>query len=295
MKKTLLVLFLSLSAAIANAQLANLDFENWYTDSTGKLRLYNWEHLISNSVLPNVDFFGTWRDSLAEHGTYALTLSRWYSYTDDWVRQRAASSSRPLALKGYYQYIDNTLAPGSAAASDTGLIQVFITKWNSTSMSEDTIGSGFAEPALDSAYKLFTCPIVYTSANTPDSITVNIFPTKWTPVALTGVCASGALCSYLTVDNLSLEATTGIVSAPVQYFRFYPNPAEDYLMIETGNPSPLQSFELLVTDCLGRMVLQAPLSQATTQLSLRALMPGNYFVVFKDNSGIVQVGKITKM
>jgi len=294
MKKALLVFALSLSAVVAKAQLANLDFENWYTDSAGKLRLYNWEHLISNSDIPNIDFFGTWRDSLAEHGMYALTLSRWYSYTDDWVRQRASLSSKPSALNGYYQYTGNVLAPGSAAAFDTGLIQVFLTKWNSVSASEDTVGSGMAEPTTDSVYTAFNCSINYTSSNAPDSITINIFPTKWTPVSLTGGCASGGLCSYLTVDNLSLEFTSGISTLPAQHFRLYPNPVGDYLMIETDKAFHGQTFQALITDMLGKTVLNMPLNQAITQLSLQTLMPGNYFIVFKDTAGIVQVGKVTK-
>src|ERR1043165_2869184 len=96
-------LFLLLSCAFfwygAHAQLLNTDFENWYTDSIGQVRLFDWEHLNGpDDINPGPQFFGTWQESNSQHGQRALKLSRWYNYTWDAVRQRAPINYKPAAL-----------------------------------------------------------------------------------------------------------------------------------------------------------------------------------------------------
>lgn len=83
--KSIFTLFTCLLSTLAvYAQIANSSFENWYTDTTGKKRLNDWEHCVK------YDFpgggFGTWQENNAQSGTYALKLSRWYNYTWDVVR-----------------------------------------------------------------------------------------------------------------------------------------------------------------------------------------------------------------
>ena len=293
MKKAILIPILSLVASVASAQLTNLDFENWYPDTSGHLRLTNWEHLMSNANDPNFEFFGTWRDSVAEHGIYALTLSRWYDYADDWVRQKAAAASSPAQLSGYYEYVDNTMV--GLLETDTALVQVFLTKWNSASSKEDTVGSGKKDLTSNPVYTAFNCPITYISGITPDSVTINIFPTKWFPTAVAAHCPINGKCSYLTVDNLSLQAPSGIMPVVTPPFRFYPNPAKQTLTIKTGEPLlQTNTFRVLLTDCVGRVVLDEPVNEVTSQINLANIMPGNYFIVFKNSNGIVQFDKITK-
>src|SRR5437016_5380597 len=141
MKKLALICLSNLIAILATAQASNLDFENWYTDSLGKNRLYNWENFAGGGTAPNNSLIGTWMSTDAEHGVYALKLSRWYSYTYDWVRQRTPNSLRYVGVNGYYKYIDTRLGsvPGDF---DTAMVQVFLTKWNIAAAHQDTVGSG---------------------------------------------------------------------------------------------------------------------------------------------------------
>lgn len=295
MKYILLVPVFSLLASFAYAQPANLDFENWYSDTSGNLRLFNWDYLLANSNNPSTGVFGTWRDTIAEQGLYALTVSRWYNYTDDWARQKAAMTVRPASLSGYYSYIDDSLVFGSAA-HDTALVQVFLTKWNSASVTNDTIGYGRAELTANATYTAFSCTVFYLNSNIPDSITINIFPTKSYPIGPKGMCVSGNKCSYLTVDNLSLESVNAIVPLPTQLFQYYPNPVANTLFIKPlENWLHTATIHAVLTNIWGQVVWDKVVAQRAQEIDMQDVLPGNYFITFKDDTQIIHAGRITKM
>jgi len=290
MKKAFLASAFLILVSVSHAQVANLDFESW-ADSGGKYRLNNWEHLSYYQGGPCA-LLGTWVDSNAEHGLYALKLSRWYNYVMDWVRQRAAIASRPGNLSGYYKYIDNIL--DSPYYNDSGLISVFLTKWNTISLMNDTIGSGNATLAFDSTYTLFNCPVVYTDSRIPDSITIDIKPTYITYNR--GFCHDpSGYCSYLTIDNLSLEAPTEVAQLTDEQFQYYPNPADNTLILKT-DAKELQTkmFQIMIQDGLGKIVLNEAIDKSITQIDMTHVAAGNYFIVFKSRNGILRFGKITK-
>jgi hypothetical protein len=295
MRKLVLICISNVIAIVAIAQVSNLDFENWYTDSLGKNRLNNWENFVRGGTVPNTALAGTWMSSDAEHGAYALKLSRWYSYTWDWVRQKAPDTIRYAGVKGYFKYIDTKLGGSTPGDYDTAMVQVFLTKWNSVLTRQDTVGSGEADLTESNSYIPFSLSVTYFSTQTPDSMTMNIVPTCTHFHGGGGACSDSSFCSFLSIDNLSLVAPDEIMSVLIQPFRFYPNPADNTLFIKTGENKLLtKTVRVIMTDCLGRVVLNESIDRSINQISLASIMPGNYFIVFKDNNGIIQTGKITK-
>ena len=73
----------------------------------------------------------------------------------------------------------------------------------------------------------------------------------------------------------------------------YPNPASDYLIVETQNIIP--DALLQITDNLGRMVFQQKLNATDTQLSLSNQPDGIYFVRVSNSTGVLGASKVVVM
>jgi hypothetical protein len=284
MKKAIIISILSIMTFVAHAQLTNLDFENWYDDSTGIKKLNGWEHFYSG-------LFGTWRVADAQNGAYALKLSRWYYYTSDWVMQRAPNSIKYKKLNGYYKYIDNKINGGNASM-DSAIVSVFLTRSNTATSITDTIGQGQVFLSQSNTYQLFSCPIYYNDTALTDSITIIITPMD---AHVSGICPDSGWCSFLTIDNLSHETPVAVEPLIAQPLQFYPNPASNLLFVKTvGNILQTGKLQVIITDMLGRMVLNKPVPLPASPIDLTAIKPGNYFIIFKHDGKIIQAGKIVK-
>ena len=156
-------------------------------------------------------------------------------------------------------------------------------------------GDGEADLTESNSYIPFSLSVTYFSTQTPDSITMNIVPTCTHFHGGGGACTNGSHCSFLSIDNLSFVVPDEIMPVVTQPFQFYPNPVDNILFIKTGENKLLtKTFQVVMTDCLGRVVLNETINLPVNQISLAALVPGSYFIVFKDNTEIIQIGKITK-
>ena len=274
MKSILLIAVIFLPSVFAIAQPANLDFENWYTDGAGKQRLTGWEHF---SAWPNTNnsgsMLGTWRDSNMQHGNYALKMSRWYSYTNDWVRQKASIGFSPATVTGYYEYIDDSLV--GPFAHDTAQVQVFLTKWNTSLNRNDTVGTGYADLPASVYYTPFNCNIIYTATTTPDSITLHILPTKW--AYHSGICATSGTCSYLTIDNLSLGATNSIQYVSTSGMQVFPNPFDRSLTICAGTAAgQIAPAEIRISNVLGQVIYSTTMTGSEEHINTEKLDKGPY-------------------
>lgn len=289
MRQLLFLIVLCLVSTTGNCQLTNLDFENWYSDSMATNKLYGWQHLSYDKGLPGT-MNGTWEDSVAEHGLHALTLSRWYGYIKDWVRQRAAISSRPSGVSGYYKYVEDTLL--TPYNTDSAVVNLYLTKWNTTSVSNDTIGSGKALLSHNTGYTAFNCTITYISSSTPDSITIDILPTYLKKNF--GMCKDvSGKCSYLTIDNLSVSAPTDVMHIMTAGFDIYPNPVRDKLTVRVGGQIAAP-MSVCIMDVLGRVAFKSVLLKPSTELNLSGLNAGNYFLLLQDGNREIQVKRLMK-
>jgi len=289
MRQLLFLVVLCLVFTTGYCQLTNLDFEDWYSDSTATKKLYGWQHLSYDKGLPG-SMIGTWEDSNAEHGLHALTISRWYGYIKDWVRQRAEISSRPSGISGHYKYIEDTLL--SPYNTDSAVVNIYLTKWNTTSAINDTIGSGKELLSHSAGYTAFNCNIIYMSSSTPDSITIDILPTYLKKNF--GMCKDvSGKCSYLTIDNLSVSAPTDVTHIMTAGFDIYPNPVKDKLMVRLSGQVAVP-MSLCIMDVLGRAAFKSTLLKPSTELDLSGLKAGNYFLLLQDGNSEVQVKQLTK-
>jgi hypothetical protein len=92
------------------------------------------------------------------------------------------------------------------------------------------------------------------------------------------VIVSNLLCSdtsdCYTVNDVGIEDL-------VLVELFYPNPASDYLLIKNNNSS--NDLVYVIFDSFGKKVMEGTLTLKETQVSLRGLSNGAYFIEIGDN------------
>ena len=235
--KYLALLFLLTINNVCSGQILNGSFENWTfipnaSSNFQPWALNNWIHCdkLGDPFPMNSGFPGTYKDSIAQEGLFALTLTRWYGNTYDITKFKNKCTENPIFLNGFYKYSDNALTNG---ITDTALISVYLTKYDSNNQITDTIGSGSIELISADSYTLFQCPIVYVQPNiAPDSILIIIKPSKFGGGVDVPICLSSSYCSYLTVDNINLNISTETVEAKnKKSFIVFPNPASSQISI----------------------------------------------------------------
>ncbi len=287
MKKHILIGLFVLLGISANAQLQNLDFENWTQDVDAN-RPDNWV------IGQGFGQFGIYRDSLPQAGTFAMTLSRWYYYTFDDAVQTAAAPIKPVELKGFYRYTENDVQyNGEDVVQDTAHVYVFAKKWNSVSLQNDTIGRGHILLTKADFWTAFTCPVYYISNDMPDSVTIRLAPTERYLDRPMGMCpnTSSGYCSYFTVDNLSLSETVGLNDTKASQFSIFPNPANDRAYIATASQS--KAIQYTIIDATGRTIKSQTSYSIGEAIDISRLQNGIYFLIVNTN-GTTTAQKIIK-
>lgn len=279
MKKLLLLLLLAAGMA-AQAQLQNMDFEEWEDGIQQSYYLpSNWKR--SDGVLQDgtTDFYHPPATD-AQNGDYALRLSLWYTYVKDMAYQEAPINSRPTSLTGHYTYTDNLLMRLDTGETviDTARVFVYMTKWNESLSRRDTIGTGILKLNAADQYTAFSCPITYTSDAVPDKIKVlldcSIFDRN-TEEMQSGL--SLGISSFFTIDNLALTpqalSTDNMVNKNI---RLYPNPVSNKLFVDnfSGTAS--------IYDIAGKQVL----SQAyNSGIDVSGFTKGVYLLKLQTENG----------
>ena len=285
MNKIFLLLLVCISCLTGSAQILNSDFENWFTDTDGHVKLYNWQHL--DFGIPNTGFFATHEVNDAEHGSNALELSRWYSYRSDWVMQKASIASRPGFLNGYYKYTDNHLM--SPYDIDTAIACIWLTVWNNIAMQNDTVGTGRCLLMASDTYIPFMCPISYTDPRIPDSFIILIKPSVWYNNAV--FCRDPGLCSSLTIDNLSLVEPSAVKNIDNSHeVAIYPNPSSNELAILATH----KISDVVIYNMIGQAVYNGQYNDEKIKINIAAFPAGIYTVILTDDEGEKVVKKIIK-
>ena len=284
MNKMLSILIFCLPCFRASAQILNGDFEDWFTDGAGHTRLNNWQHL--DFGIANTGFMATWEVNDAEHGSHALKLSRWYSYRSDWVMQKVSVASKPGILTGHYKYTDNQLM--SPYDIDTALVSIWLTVWNSISSKCDTVGTGRSLLMASSTYIPFTCPISYTDTRMPDSMIIFIKPSVWFNNAV--FCAAGN-CSFLTIDNLSLAASSEVeyIDRQPEVSAYFSTSYNELTIVATNEIN-----EVVFYNTIGQMICKGRYNNEEVKLNTAALPGGIYMMIVGDDTGKKTVKKISK-
>jgi len=121
----------------------------------------------------------------------------------------------------------------SINGNNSGII-LQLTKWDATSMSQDTIGfGGYITTSSSSTFYRFSVPIEYSSENTPDSLSVIVISSL----------GAGQIGSAIWVDDLSLiYNTSSIGELNGTSFDVYPNPVNDELSISSKTVDKMEVY-----------------------------------------------------
>jgi hypothetical protein len=284
MKKIILFLLLLINS-VCSGQLLNSSFENWTFNPDADLNsqkwiLNDWLHCDKNGdQIPNpiTNLFGTYKDSIAQSGSSALTLSRWYNYTYDIAKFKNKCDINPTSLNGFYKYPESILSIGII---DTAKISVYLTKFNSINQIIDTIGSGKFDLAAANNFTVFDCPILYSQQNLiPDSIIIVIQPSKFKFGV--GGCPNNPWCSYLTVDDINLSVSTGTAQVISQsLFLIYPNPASSSITIA----GEIYNKQMKIINILGEAVFVKIAASNYEIIDTRNLPRGIYYLTLNDKT-----------
>jgi hypothetical protein len=147
-------------------------------------------------------------------------------------------------------------------------------------------GFGWLNLSDNSTYSGATATVL-----TVNGVTLQNHKQEFRAVGWSGSCADTSAISILRLsDSLITGVKTNITNE--LFASLYPNPANDYLLIEVGK-NVSGNCTLTITDILGKMLHTQTITQSPTLLSLNGTMKGLIFVNIADHqNGNVQVNKI---
>lgn len=191
----LLLLILCILCFRSYSQIPNADFENWYTDSMGRLSPVDWDcsntdiSPATTSVFQDVGYVGNYSAKfISVPGSGVIAAGGYLNLID----YPYSNPTRPASLKGYWK-VNN---PGN----NHDLFSVRVYLYNST---HSLIGTGTTISPTSSSignWTAFTSTINYT---TGDPVSEYILQISWFP-------GSSNQSGYAYIDGLSFNIPTGI-------------------------------------------------------------------------------------
>jgi hypothetical protein len=159
--------------------------------------------------------------------------------------------------------------------SDTAVAYVTLTKWNSTTMSQDVIADGGMLSIGGTAdWTSFSMPMNYYSDLTPDSCSI----------VLGAFGSDGNNCSF---DNLRLTMTSSINEQSAQNFDWmvYPNPTNENLTLSLAALGFLGETQLEIFSNDGKLVHSERLMNAVNPtLNIAHLPNGQYELALRNGN-----------
>jgi hypothetical protein len=235
MKRIYFILFFISLIGYSNAQLQNLDFEEW--DAPTMEILHNPTNWVSHNGMMALPYLGFIHppQTDAQNNDYALKLGVYYNYAKNAAVQTASIDYRLGQLKGFYKYEDNNMSGPDGMISDTAMVVVHLTKYNTSTLQRDTIGMGSVNLHHSDNYAGFEVNIAYINNDVPDSVHVLLDPSLANRYyGRYYVSPQQPEASFFTVDNLSLEAEQSVGIEEAAYannMSIYINPAQNSLRI----------------------------------------------------------------
>lgn len=272
-----------LCAGTSLAQVPNGGFENWtdmgtYLDPDGWITFNGLTSLAGAS--PSCEqgspgAVGNYYATVTTQNTAFGVIQGILTTGDGTTGQTGfAFSSRPAAFTGKWQY--------GIQPQDTGLVVVYLTKWNNATQNSDSVGGGAVQLLGSlSGWQNMNIPITYFSSADPDTAFVMIASSLNAPVE----------GSFVKVDDLSLGISTGVAQLDqVPGLRIWPSPATDEVNVAAADPISAVN----VMDLTGRTVLTKAMGAAQATLVVADLPPGRYLMQVNLIDGRRQVRSFIK-
>lgn len=124
----------------------------------------------------------------------------------------------------------------------------------------------------------------WSTSESTQTISVNTNGTYWVEVTDANGCSAS--------DTINVTFTAGISDLKPTGIKLYPNPVSDYLTIELSDLSDLLTME--IRDMNGRLIFNMLLEHAIHKIDMSNLLSGEYFILFKSESGKEFVTPIIK-
>lgn len=213
----------------------------------------------------------------SHNGSNSASVWTWYTYVtgymfntanaapfDNWEDGGMPINGKPSSLSGWYGY-----NLGSSTEMDSALMKVLLKKWNTTAMSYDTVGYGEMKFPVTFGYMYFDIPITDMAPGIdPDSIAIYMASKSG------NAFCTGSDCHYFSVDDLTLNFSTGIQPLELQQSPAYPNPSTGLITITPSGASAIE-----VVDVTGRLIESfVPGGRETLNVDLSAHERGSYFI-----------------
>lgn len=183
-------------------------------------------------------------------------------------------ASRPSALTGQWKY--------GIEPQDTGMVAVYFSKWNASTLQRDSVGAGVALlQGSIGGWQAMSIPVTYFTSANPDTCIIAVFSSMNAPVA----------GSYVQVDALGFNGSSGIADQVANTdLRVYPSPATDMLNLVSDR----QVAAVDVMDMTGRAVIMQGAFSGSAILNVKDLNPGRYVVQLRMVDGTRSVRSFVK-
>jgi hypothetical protein len=208
----------------------------------------------------------------------------------DWSEDKALlgipypyGSTEPKRFSGYYQ--------SYPLNGDSSAAVILLSKWNKTTKHRDTLAyNRLTFHGTVNTWTKFDTAVTYFDQSTiPDSLTM-LF------LSCAGFNASnmfgsvGQIGSQALFDDVSITGVSGfpILLMPSVSVRLSPDPASQYMKIETGRDIDNGYFE--VFDAQAKLIRQIEMNGNFKQIGVNDLSAGTYYYKLIENSKLLNSG-----
>lgn len=184
----------------------------------------------------------------------------------------AGFTHRPDSLVGWYKLTSPNNSPC--------FINSILSYWNNNTREE--IGSIFFAGDSTSTYRRFSVPVLYSSNELPDTLSVFI---------MNSMDNGSGVNNVLRIDDLQFiyNSSAGI-SEQQAFFQVYPNPANDQFTVKSSSlPASIELFDLN-----GRSVLKVDQPTISTVIAIGDLAAGTFICTVVSTDGTIHQERIIK-
>jgi len=279
------LLILAIFCELKSQDLPNAGFEDWNI-SPGDTVPKNW----------STSTYGAGSSTDSYSGGYAAVVWNWYSYAEgimvngntenmyNIIKAGTPISGKPTKLTGFYKYEDIMLD------SDSAVVIVILKNYNTTLNKIDTVGYGKKLLGPANFYTSFQVDIKDMQPGVlPDSIVIAFYS------SVDAFCSTDPNCSYLYIDDLTLDTQTGIINIDdiFETSRIYPNPAKRLLNIEYQAEKSSDKLLFKLMDISGNIVGVADnINDGRLVMNVSILSSGQYLLQIIENNQLIETRKI---